>query len=238
MGRRKGSKNRTPEEREQIRLENESKEKRGRGRPKGSPNKPKDPVKSGMKKLEKNLVKTKETKRLYTMTESALRQRQFACKNRTQQPDTQDDIAFNNRLIGHIMQINEISVHADKHDLLSLKSCFAAYLQLCQQNGFNVSNLAAYASMGFDYQSFAEFSKRDDPEIREFCRFVRKTCAMFRESLVSANKLNPVIGIFWQRNFDGLRNDTEQVQSIQAQEDESVDRNGEYKEKYKKLIGG
>jgi hypothetical protein len=73
--------------------------------------------------------------------------------------------------------------------------------------------------MGMDNSAFQYFAKRDDPEIREFCAFVRKTCAMFREEMVSANKLNPVIGIFWQRNYDGLRNDTEQVQNNTAIDD-------------------
>jgi hypothetical protein len=92
--------------------------------------------------------------------------------------------------------------------------------------------------MGFDNNTFGAFSRKDDPEIREFCQWVRKTCAMFRENLVADSKINPVIGIFWQRNYDGLRNDTEQVQAMQEQEDESYGNSGSYKDKYKKLIGG
>jgi hypothetical protein len=153
-------------------------------------------------------------------------------------PVTDEERDYNSRLISHIMQINEIALNADRHDLLSLRSCFIAYLQLCQKNGFSVSNLSAYAAMGFDNRTFDYFSKRDDPEIREFCKWVRKTCAMFRENLVADSKINPVIGIFWQRNYDGLRNDTEQVQAMQEQEDESYGNSGSYKDKYKKLIGG
>ena len=191
--------------------------KRGRGRPKGSKDK---------------------KKRSYTVSEKAIAQRR-AVSPITQtaiQQKTPGDIEENARLIEHIMRINEIAVNADRNDLLSLKSCFVAYLKLCQEDGFKVGNLAAYAAMGFDNYSFNHFSKRDNPEIKEFCKFVRKTCAIYREMNVSEGKLNPVIGIFWQRNFDGLRNDTEQVQAINEQQDDYTASKG-YKEKYKNLIG-
>ena len=81
------------------------------------------------------------------------------------------------------------------------------------------------------------FSKKDDPEVREFCIQVKKTCAMFRESLVKDGKLNPVIGIFWQRNFDGLRNDTEVVQTALEMDESYVSGSKAYKDKYKNLIG-
>lgn len=229
MGRRKGSKNRTAEERAAIAAEKANKPKGKRGRPVGSKNKPKEV------EVVKKTGRPKGSKSGYTVSEKALAQRQNNLM--IKQPKTDEERDYNYRLINHIMQINEIAEHADKSDLLSLKSCFIAYLQLCQKNGFNVSNLTAYASMGMDYPSFQNFSKRDDPEIKEFCKFVRKTCAMFRENMVANSKINPVIGIFWQRNFDGLRNDTEQVQSAQEMEEEYGNK-GSYKEKYKNLIGG
>lgn len=201
-----------------------------RGRPKGSKNKPKEaPV------VDITAKQTDKPKHKYTVSEKALEQRR---NNRMiKDPKTPEDIAYNARLIGHIIHINEIASHADKNDLLSLRSCFVAYLELCQQDGFPVTNLAAYASMGFDMVRFDLFSKKDNPEQREFCRWVRKTCSMFREAMVAGNKLNPVIGIFWQRNFDGLRNDTETVQPVREMEEDEASGSGAYKEKYKNLIG-
>ena len=91
--------------------------------------------------------------------------------------------------------------------------------------------------MGFyNNGHFEYYCKKDDPEWKAFTASVKNVCAMFRESLITDSKLNPVIGIFWQRNFDGLRNDTEQIQSIQEQ-NEMTSSTG-YKEKYRKLIGG
>jgi len=199
--------------------------KRGRGRPKGSKNKPK-PKKTG---------RPKGSKSSYTVSEKALAQRRQ--NSAMPIPTTPEEIDYNSRLIGHVMQIQEIRQQANKSDLNSLKSCFINYLKLCQTNGFPAQNLAAYSAMGFDHKSFDVWSKKDDPEIREFASFVRSTCSMFREGMVSDGKLNPVIGIFWQRNYDGLRNDTEQVQAVNQQDENDELSNKAYKEKYKNLIG-
>ena len=174
-------------------------------------------------------------KRDYTVSQKALEQRRKSFSLKL--PETDDDKSYNSLLIEHILGINEIAQHADRHDINSLKSCFTNYLKLCYQNGMPISNLHAYASMGFDLQSFTDFAKGKDPERRAFVSLIKTTCAMSREGQVSAGKLNPVIGIFWQRNYDGLRNDTEQIQSIQEQEDDD-NNNSSYKEKYRKLIGG
>ena len=215
MARTKGSKNR-PKDIIAAEREEKAQANRGRGRPKGS-------------------ISRKEMKNANPVANYMLSRRREGMA--IQEPKTDEEMDYNARLIKHIMEINELSTHADKHDLLSLKSCFVAYLQLCQKNGFCVSNLSAYASMGFDYQTFAMFAKRDDPEIREFCTQVKKTCAMARENLVKDGKLNPVIGIFWQRNYDGLRNDTEVVQTALEMDESYISGTKAYKDKYKNLIG-
>ena len=202
---------------------------RGKGRPKGSKNKPK----------KRPPGRPHGGSSSYTLSDKALAQRQnnMMNSNGTRLPVTEEGREYNARLISHIMKVNEIAINADRNDLNTLKSCFIAYLQLCQADGFNVSNLAAYASMGFrNYNAFDRFSSKDDPDIQAFCTFVKSTCAMVRENKIADSKINPVIGIFWQRNFDGLRNDTEQVQNNREDDDLTVSGKA-YKEKYKNLIG-
>ena len=233
MGRKKGGRNRTKEE---ILAEQEAKAsepKRGRGRPKGSLNKPKQEEKP--RRGRPPAPKNGEKKQKYTITASGLLSK---CQNRSLPvAKTDEERAYNSRLIDHVMRIQEIATHADRSDVATLESCFIAYVRLCQEDGFSVSNLAAYTAMGFSQaESFLNYARKDDPEIKRLVTLVRSTCATFRETLVSANKLNPVIGIFWQRNFDGLRNDTEQVQSAREPEDE-YSGSSNYKEKYKNLIG-
>lgn len=170
----------------------------------------------------------------YTVSSKALAQRR---ENFNVLPaTTEEEKSYNARLIEHVMRINEIATHSNHKDIESMKSCFIAYLQLCQEDGFNVSNLSAYAAMGFySVNAFEYYAKSDDPDRRAFATFVRSTCAMVRENKISDSKINPVIGIFWQRNYDGLRNDTEQIQSAQEQDDFDVAKS--YKQKYQNLIG-
>lgn len=203
--------------------------KRGRGRPKGSKNKPKP----------KHKGRPKGSKSGYTVSEKALAQRKKNGEMLTVAPiDTPEAIDYNSRLIQHIIQINEIATHADKNDVSTLRSCFINYLKLCQINAFPVQNLAAYAAMGFSgFKHFEAFCNKDDQERKALYTFVKSTCSMFRENMVTEGKINPVIGIFWQRNYDGLRNDTEQVQAIQEQEDDYASGSKNYKDKYKNLIG-
>ena len=234
-GRPKGVKNRP---KEVIQAEREQKSmmpKRGRGRPVGSKNRVKEPEPVIEEPVKKKTGRPKGSKSSYTMSDKALMQR--VDRLATRHPRNDEEREYNARLIEHIMQTHAIGENADRHDLLSLRSCFLSYIKLCQTDGFNVTNLSAYASMGMDHTTFRHFSLKDDPEIKAFCKFVKETCAMFRENMIANNKLNPVMGIFWQRNFDGLRNDTEQVQAIQEQDDD-YSRNGSYKDKYRKLIGG
>jgi len=172
--------------------------------------------------------------RSYTVSSKAIAQRR---NNSALLPaETDEEKAYNSRMIQHLLEIQKIAANADRHDVLSLKSCFIAYLELCQQDGFKVGNLAAYSAMGMSKVDWFNFSKKDDPEIKRFCALVQQTCAIARETSIAESKLNPVIGIFWQRNFDGLRNDTEQVQAINEQEDD-YSSGSSYKDKYRNLIG-
>ncbi len=187
------------------------------------------------KKQPKKRGRKKGQKSSYTVSEKALAQRR---KNTAiPLPETDEERSYNSALIKHIMAINEIAQNADRSDINSLKSCFINYLQLCYQDGMPITNLQAYAAMGFDNTQFICWARTNIPERKELATFVRTTCAMSREAMVSSGKLNPVIGIFWQRNFDGLRNDTEQVQNATLEAEDDSDTGSSYKDKYKNLIG-
>ena len=173
----------------------------------------------------------------YTFSPAAQKQRELAAKGHTYPvAKTEEELAENASRIEHIIRVQEIASHADRKDLLSLKSCFIEFLKLCQEDGSPIGNIAVYAALGFTNQEFDQWSKADIPERKEFVRFIKSTCAMFREGLVTEGKLHPVVGIFWQRNFDGLRNDTEQVQSLKDADETSAQSNN-YRKRYANLIG-
>ena len=172
-----------------------------------------------------------------TMTEKALIANRKNSPMTIRAAETDEEKDYNARYIAHTVKVHEIGAMADRSDPISLRSCFLAYLRLCQEDGFKVSNIAAYASMGMSREVFGYYKKK--PEYKELAEFVLSVCAMSRESLIADGKLNPVIGIFWQRNFDGLRNDTEQIQAVNEQEDEYAQFGGNsYKDRYRNLIGG
>ena len=170
----------------------------------------------------------------YTVSPSALAQRRNI--HNTLPARTPEEHEYNTRLIAHIMQVQEIATHVDKRDPVSLRSAFINYLRLCQENGFRVSNMAAYCAMGVSHTCVDTWLKSNKEEFKELALFVKTTCALSREELISDNKLNPVIGIFWQRNFDGLRNDTEQQQVIPGNDSDDMTSAQEYRQKYGKLI--
>ena len=173
-------------------------------------------------------------KRFYTMTESALAQR-----NKTMtatQAKTPDEIDYNARLIDHVLKVQAIAAQTDIKDPVSVRLSFLSFLQLCQEDGFRVSNMAACAAIGISRQTLLNWSRSDREEYRQIAALIQSTCALSREQLIADNKLNPVIGIFWQRNYDGLRNDTEQTQSIEQDQSEDFHTVSEYRKKYGHLL--
>ena len=169
------------------------------------------------------------------MTKSALTQRQKNFSIRPAETDEERDL--NARSIDHIMKIYQISQRVDKKDPVSIKSAFAAYVQLCQEDGFPLTNLAAYTAIGANRTDISRWLQSDNPEYREIAQTVRDLCSISREQQITAGSLHPVIGIFWQRNYDGLRNDTEQLQNMQEEgQDTSVKTASDYKKQYGKLL--
>ena len=181
----------------------------------------------------------KGSKSGYTTSDKALAQRQenaFAM-NRVHRLETPEEIEYNSRMIQHVMAVNEIAKTADRNDIASLWAAFANYLKLCESDGFKVGNLGVYAALGLDSQTVRLWAKNDNrPEYKNLAQTILRTCSLIRESMISDKKIDSVIGIFWQRNFDGLRNDTEQQQKY----DDNTGRNdlniSEYREKYSDLM--
>jgi hypothetical protein len=76
-----------------------------------------------------------------------------------------------------------------------------------------VGNLAAYTAIGVDKGLVWDWLNRREvnPRRTDFFKKVQKICAMYREGLMEDGKVNPVTGIFWQKNYDGFRDQQEVV---------------------------
>lgn len=101
----------------------------------------------------------------------------------------------------------------DRDDVEEMERRFAFYLEMCAQWDMKVGNMAAYAAIGIDKDDAYEWSNRNlgNPARTAFIKKVQKVCAMYREGLMEDGKVNPVTGIFWQKNYDGMKDQQEVV---------------------------
>ena len=112
-----------------------------------------------------------------------------------------------------MLEIQRISQKANLDDLDSLRECFIDYLNLCAKNDMKVGNFGAYASMGitksvaYDWEHGRTRSK--SKEYQQFISFVKLMIATYRESAIAEGDINPIVGMFWQKSFDGLNEMTE-----------------------------
>ncbi len=101
----------------------------------------------------------------------------------------------------------------DCNDVAEMERRFARYLELCAQWGMKVGNQAAYAAIGINKITAYEWTTRRtaNRERYNFIEKVQQICALYREGLMEDGKVNPVTGIFWQKNYDGLKDQQEVV---------------------------
>jgi hypothetical protein len=81
--------------------------------------------------------------------------------------------------------------------------------------------MGMYNAIGIDRRRVYEMlAKNPDGPVEVTIKKGMDILSEIRESLMSSGKLNPVTGIFWQKNFDGLK-DIQEIelapkQSLQA----------------------
>ena len=109
-------------------------------------------------------------------------------------------------LVVKLMAIKAISVGANLRDPDSLRDCFYQYVTFCMQNDLQITNLTAYQAMGVtashikDWASGKVHSK--DPRYKALADEVLGFCSAYREMLMGDGKINPVLGIWWQKVYD------------------------------------
>lgn len=165
-------------------------QKKPRGRPKGSTDKkPRD-----LTACRENLVKAREN--------SPITQGQLA-----EIPEE-----YNAKRIRFMLEILP-KEPLDCNDVAEMERRFDRYLRLCSEWGMKIGNQAAYAAIGIDAATAYEWVTRRtaNPARYDFVKKVKQVCALYREGLMEDGKVNPVTGIFWQKNYDGLKDQQEVV---------------------------
>lgn len=119
---------------------------------------------------------------------------------------------YNTRRIQFMMAIMP-SEPLDYNDVAEMERRFNRYLQLCAEWDMKVGNQAAYAAIGIDKGLVWDWLNRREanPRRTDFLKKVQTICAMYREGLMEDGKVNPVTGIFWQKNYDGMKDQQEVV---------------------------
>lgn len=101
----------------------------------------------------------------------------------------------------------------DHDDVEEMERRFKHYLAKCAEWDMKIGNQAAYAAIGINKDLVYEWTVRrqTNPRRTEFVKKVQQFCAMYREGLMEDGKVNPVTGIFWQKNYDGMKDQQEVV---------------------------
>lgn len=95
----------------------------------------------------------------------------------------------------------------DRNNIQALEDRLEQYMEYCYSNDIKVGNQVCYLALGidkntaYDWENGRSFGK----EHSDFIKKVKAICAGTREFLMQDGKVNPITGIFWQKNYDGLK---------------------------------
>lgn len=119
---------------------------------------------------------------------------------------------YNTRRIAFMQEILPTEP-LDYDDVEEMERRFQQYLQKCAEWDMKIGNQAAYAAIGINKDVVYEWTHRQlgNPRRTDFVKKVQQFCAMYREGLMEDGKVNPVTGIFWQKNYDGMKDQQEVV---------------------------
>lgn len=131
-------------------------------------------------------------------------------------------VGYNGELVSNIASLIQPPELTDP-DCIERWEKFTAYLRMCAEKDMKVGNLAAYMAIGIDKTIAWKWENEQlSKDRRNLIKSIRQVCAVYREQLMQDGKVNPVVGIFWQKNYDGMRDQTETVITAHAPLGEEV----------------
>ena len=117
----------------------------------------------------------------------------------------------NARYANFVLAVAAIGRGADKNDTNDLRMRFYAYVELASRTNTKLSNMNAYMSMGLTASKVSQLMQHGTQDQKDLLEEVKMICGGYRESLMSDGQLTPSVGMFWQKNFDNLRDATEHI---------------------------
>lgn len=136
-----------------------------------------------------------------------------------------------------IIETERIREKADRNDIDSLYACLNEYLALCHRLDLHLTNMGLYRACGVDRATIDYWAsgqkRKSQPEYAEFAVNVRNLCSEYREMIMVEGKLNPVTGIWWQKNYDHFED--RPAPFVEATNENESMTSAEIAEKYKDM---
>lgn len=127
------------------------------------------------------------------------------------QHEVPSEIGEQNTFVDSIDALHRWNIGSKDLDLLEKK--LDIYKKLCIKYDEKIGNQSMYFALGLSPRAVNQWL--DDPMTddahKEFAWRVKGICAVTRETMMANGTINTVAGIFWQKNYDGLRDVQEQV---------------------------
>lgn len=99
----------------------------------------------------------------------------------------------------------------DKKDVNALRDRWNYYKAMCREYDKKVMNMAAQTAMGLNRDDLRRWAINPNDPRNALAQEVLNYCAMYRESMIADGQVNNVLGIFWQKNYDGFKDTSENV---------------------------
>lgn len=95
------------------------------------------------------------------------------------------------------------------HDAAAVRERIELYFEECRRLQLRPGNLGLYAFLGMTKQDVSDVLRganksRVSPEVIDLLKKAKLALSSFREQLAFYGKVNPVVALFWGKNFDGM----------------------------------
>lgn len=142
------------------------------------------------------------------------------------------------RYANFLLAVKRVSFGVDIKNVEDMRNRFYQYVQLCALTDMKLGNMNAYSAMGISQAQAWQWkagANGSTPERKALIEEVDSICSGSREIYAQDSQINPVLAIFYHKNYDGLRD-------IQSHEVAPMDLLGDKQtpeqiaEKYKDII--
>lgn len=120
------------------------------------------------------------------------------------------------KITAFALAVQNISRGVNTKDVNDMRQRFYLYCALSERVGMRIGNMNAYHAMGISFKVASEWRSGgcgSTAERRELIAEVDAICSGTREMLAGMQQINPVLAIFWQKNYDGLKDVQDHVVS-------------------------